>query len=189
MRLAHHSIMEGIMKNEHEKMQNAAGAALVAAALLLVNAAFAQGALAAEPQKADQSYTWSAEIVSFNAASRMLTLKSHIDSATDIKLLDDLMEGEPITLTWTGLTWGAGIRDITRGHQSSAPADALILPAEFVGTELNDNYVIYRLPIPSASVGKIQALKPGDWVTATSPRHASDPNQAVLEIRGYNDID
>jgi hypothetical protein len=165
-----------------------AGPALTAAAFLLV-ATLGQSALAASEQKPSDSYTWSAELVSLDPSSRMITLKSHVDGASAIEGLDQLKEGDPVTLTWVGLTWGAGIRGVTRGHETPAQGDALILPAQFVGTELNDQYITYRLPIPADSVSKIQALKAGDWVTATSSRHSSDPKSAVLSIRGYNDLD
>jgi hypothetical protein len=164
------------------------GPALAAAAFIIA-ASLGQSAFAANDQKPNDTYTWSAELVSFDPGSRMITLKSHVDGAAAVEGLDQLKDGDPITLTWVGLSWGAGIRGVARGHESSAQSDALILPAEFVGTELDDQYVTYRLPIPASAVSKIQALKPGDWVTATSPRHSSDPSAAVMAIRGYNDVD
>jgi hypothetical protein len=163
------------------------GPALSAAAFLLV-ASFGQASFAAGEQQAGDTYTWSAELVSFDPGSRLITLKSHIDGASAIEGLDQLKEGDPITLTWVGLTWGAGVRGVAQGHESSTSPDALILPAQFVGTELNDQYITYRLPIPEKAASKVQALKAGDWVTATSPRHSSDPKAAVVAIRGYNDV-
>lgn len=175
------------MTSSWARMQNKVGRAVIAAGLLTIYATHSEGVMAAATDQPAASYTWSAELVSFDAASRMVTLKSRIEEYADVKGLDELMKGDPITLEWTGMTWGAGIRNVVRGHDASAPGEALVLPAEYVGTELNDQYVTYRLAIPAASVSKIQALKPGDWVTATSPRHGSDPAKAVVEMHGFND--
>lgn len=178
------------MKTNPKNARISAGLALTAAAFLLT-ATLGQ-AWAATDQKSAGTYTWSAELVSFDPSTRMITVKSHVDGASAIEGLDELKQGDPITLTWVGLTWGAGIRGVTRGHEASAATgastDALTLPAEFVSTEMDDQYITYRLPIPADASGKIQALKAGDWVTATSPRHPSDPKSAVLAIRGYNDV-
>jgi hypothetical protein len=181
----------GDMKRNPKNARLSAGLAMTAAFLL--TATLGQ-AWAANDQKSADTYTWSAELVSFDPSSRMITVKSHIDGASAIEGLDELKQGDPITLTWVGLTWGAGIRGVTRGHEASTATgastdtDALMLPAEFVGTEMDDQYITYRLPIPADAAAKIQALKAGDWVTATSPRHPADTKSAVVAIRGYNDV-
>ena len=172
--------------SDSRSTQLRAGRALFAAVSLLVAASIAQSAPATSSAKAD-NYTWSAELVSLDKTSRMLTVKSRIENSAEVKGLDHLMKNNPITLTWTGSTWGAGVRDVTRGHESKVPADTLILPAEFVSTELDNRYIVYRLPIPAASVAKIASLKPGQWVTAMSPRHSTDPSKAILDVHPYNE--
>ena len=170
-----------------EKLESKLVRPFAAAALLSVCAAFAQGTLAAGTGNGNDQYTWSAELVSFDQASKTLTAKVRVDNPADVQSLH-LMKGDPITLTWTGITWGAGIRGVARGHEASASADALTLPAQYVGTDSEDNYITFQVPVPSASISKIQALKPVDWITATSRRQAADPNAAVVAIRGYNDV-
>ena len=175
------------MTSSSKQTQTRTGWALIATALLLAGGFAAESGAATTSQKAAATYTWSAEVVSFDKSSRMLTLKSRIEEASEVKGLDHLMKNNPITLTWTGFTWGAGVRDVTRGHESSAPADTLILPAEFVSTELDNRYIVYRLPVPAASVSNIEKVMPGQWVTAMSPRHSSDPRKAILDIHPYNE--
>ncbi len=176
--------MTSSLKNANNGLERA----LIFVALLVVGAMLTRPAPAADSPKIAQQFSWSAELVSFDKASRMLTLKSRIEDAAEVKGLDHLEKGDAVTLTWTGRSWGAGVRDITQGHERSAPAETLILPAEFVGTELDDRYVVYRLPIPAAAVAKIAALKPGQWVTAMSPRQSMDPQKAITQIHAYNEV-
>ncbi len=173
------------MRQKNENSTNPVARTFVIAALLLINGAFAQGALAAAEQKANADYTWSAELVSFDPGSHMLTLKSRIETYADKKPLANLSEGQAITLTWTGMTWGAGIRAIAPRGASAAAADAITLPAEFVRTELDDGYVVYRVQVPASATAKIGALKPGAWVTGMSPRHATDPQSAILDVHPF----
>ncbi|HEU4618556.1 MAG TPA: hypothetical protein VFV10_10965 [Gammaproteobacteria bacterium] len=173
-----------------KKMHDRAGQAFAAALISLVGASFAQSALAAgeTSTNANDQYTWSAELVSFDQASKMATVKVRMDNPSGNKVVGDLMKGDPITVVWTGITWGAGVRDVVRGYQSNLPADALSLPAQFVAVDDKDNYISFEVLVPDTSAAKIQALKAGDWVTGTSSKHAADPKQAVAAIRGYNDV-
>ena len=182
------------MRSSCKNSRNRLGWALAVVGLLAIGGTFAQHASAADSKKADPQYTWSAEIVSFDKASKMLTLKSRIEDSVEIKGLDRLKKGDAITLTvhppggQSSNTWGAGVRNITRGHERSASAEALTLPAEFIKTELNGRYVVYRMPIPATSVAKIAALTPGQWVTAMSPHHSMDPDKAITAIHPYNEL-
>ncbi len=173
------------MTAKNEKSRNAIAGTFVVAALLLIGGAWVQGALAAGDQKAHADFRWSAELVSFDSGSNMLTLKSRMETYADRKALDRFSKGQAVTLTWTGMTWGAGIRAVAPRGQAVASPEALTLPAEFVGTELDDAYVVYRVAVPAGSAAHIAGLKPGDWVTGVSPRHASDPHAAVVDVRPF----
>lgn len=76
---------------------------------------------------------------------------------------------------------------MTRGNATTSDG-RLHLPAEFVRSEMDDIYLVFRVPVPQGSRAKVEALKPGDWVTARTSRDASRLEQAVSEIRGYNDV-
>ena len=175
------------MASKLARIRDSLFAASIAGVLMLVGAIQSQPAFAQGSADASQLYEWSAELVSFDAASGKATLKARIDARADRSILKQLSEGDQITITWTGLTWGAGISAITRG--STANVDGkLRLPAEFVRSEMDDIYLVFRVPVPQGSQAKLQALKPGDWVTAKTSRSASRLEQAVSEIRGYNDV-
>lgn len=162
-------------------------AASIVGVLMLVDAIQAQPAFAQGSANAPQQYEWSAELVSFDPASGKATLKARIDARADRSILAQLSEGDQITITWTGLSWGAGISAVTRGNATTSDG-RLHLPAEFVRSEMDDIYLVFRVPVPQGSRAKVEALKPGDWVTARTSRDASRLEQAVSEIRGYNDV-
>lgn len=155
--------------------------------LLLVHAACSETAFAQDSADTQQQYEWSAELVSFDQGSGTATLKARMDTRADKSVLESLSEGDRITITWTGLTWGAGIADISREGPPQS-SDRLDLPAEFVGTEMDDTYVLFRVPVPRGSAASLRGLSSGDWVTAATPHDATELNEAVSEIRPYNDV-
>ncbi|HEX6994879.1 MAG TPA: hypothetical protein VF339_12110 [Gammaproteobacteria bacterium] len=166
------------------KIKDTLFGASIVAMLVLVQS---QPAFAESSADESGQYEWSAELVSFDAASRTATLKARMDARADRSILRELSEGDRITITWTGLTWGAGIAAVSRGD-SAGSAGKLQLPAEYVGTEMDDIYLVFRVRVPEGSAAKLEALQPGAWVTATTSRDASRLEQAVSEIRPYNDV-
>ena len=159
----------------------------VVGVLVLVHAAFSHTAFAQGSADAAEAYEWSAELVAFDTGSGKATLKARMDTRADRSILAELSEGDAITITWTGITWGAGIAAVERAGSTSS-ADRLDMPAEFVGTEMDDTYLVFRVPVPQASASKIQALDAGAWVTAKTAHDASRLEQAVSEIRPYNEV-
>lgn len=161
--------------------------ALAVTVLALVCAAFSQSALAADAETG--RYTWSAELVSFDEQAGQATLKTHIDTRANKEDLAELSEGERITITWTGMNWGAGIAHVTPGAAADAPGP-LTLPAEFVRTELDRNYLVYTVAVPEDAAARIQGLEAGDWVTGVSPKNqpGRDLSGAVIELRPYNEV-
>ena len=162
------------------------GVSLVAA-LLLTHSAFTSSAFARDPAAGAGAYEWSAELVSYDRESGTVTLKARMDARADRSVLRGLSDGDPITITWTGLTWGAGIASITAG-ESTGSADVLDMQAEYVGTELDDIYLVFRVPVPEGSAAKLQSLQPGAWITATTAHDAVGVAQAVSAIRPYKEV-
>jgi hypothetical protein len=135
---------------------------------------------------ADATYTWSAELVAFDAASNTVTVKTMLVSNPEKNDLPALHAGDDAVLTWTGLSTAAGVRAIERGNTSSF--DRLTMPIEYVASELDGRYVSFKVPIPAKDAAKIARLSPGAYVTATSPLRAKSADEAVTEIRPYNDL-
>jgi hypothetical protein len=134
---------------------------------------------------ADETYTWSAELVAVDRQARTVTVQSRLVSDADVDF-DSLEGGDRVTLTWSGINTAAGIRRITDG--AAPESDLLTLPIEFVSSELDDRYVRFKVPVPSDDLAKLAALSPGQYVTATSPRRGARWEEAVADVRPYNDV-
>ena len=127
----------------------------------------------------DVTYTWSAELVAFDEATRMATLR-HSLVGHPPQDLTGFSNGDRIILTWSGVHSAGLIRSIAPGEMARGH---LAMPVEFAG--FDGRYVTFRLPIPADYVNQVLALEPGEWVTATSPHAAPDHNAVVMDIRGF----
>lgn len=134
---------------------------------------------------ANDTYTWSAELVSLDRNAGTVVVQASVvgDAAVDFDRLD---RGDRVTLTWSGISTAAGVRRVTDGP--APEADWLTLPVEFVSTELEGRYLRFAVPVPSDDVAKLASLSPGQWITATSPRRAASREEAVADMRPYNDV-
>jgi hypothetical protein len=134
---------------------------------------------------AHETYTWSAELIEVDQAAQVMTVQSRLvgDAEVDFDAFD---KGDRLTLTWSGINIAAGVRRIVDGE---APGDdQLTLPIEFVSAEYDERYVRFKVAVPSDDLAKIASLQPGTWITATSPRRAERFEEAVADLRPYNDV-
>ena len=134
---------------------------------------------------ASDSYTWSAELVEVDQPAGTVTVQSRLvsDADVDFRALD---KGDRVTLTWSGINTAAGVRRIVDGHAPNG--DELTLPIEFVSPELDERYVRFKVAVPSDDLAKVASLQPGSWITATSRRRAGHFEEAVVDLRPYNDV-
>jgi hypothetical protein len=134
---------------------------------------------------ATAAYTWSAELVAVDETARTVTVQAPLvsDAEVDFGSLD---QGDRVTLTWSGINTAAGIRRVAERGPSAD--EQLTLPVEFVSAEHDKRYVRFKVAVPSGDLATTAALQPGAWVTATSPRGAARYEEAVAELRPYNDV-
>jgi hypothetical protein len=134
---------------------------------------------------ADETYTWSAELVEVDAPARTVTVQARLVGNAEVDF-DALESGDRLTLSWSGINTAAGVRSIVDGR---APDDHLMtLPIEFVSAEHGQQYVRFKVAVPSDDLAKVASLQPGSWVTATSPRRDARFEEAVAALRPYNDV-
>ena len=134
---------------------------------------------------ASDSYTWSAELVEFDQPARTVTVQSRLVSNAEVDF-KEFDKGDRVTLTWSGLNTAAGVRRIV--HGDAPDGDELTLPIEFVSPELDERYVRFKVAVPSDDIAKIALLQPGSWITATTRRGAEHFEEAVVDLRPYNDV-
>jgi hypothetical protein len=134
---------------------------------------------------ANDTYTWSAELVAVDQAASTVTVQSRLVGNAEVDL-DSLDSGDRVTLTWSGINTAAGVRRIVDG--AAPEGDRLTLPIEFLSAEHDNQYVRFKVPVPNDDLAKIASLTPGAWVTATSPRRSQKYEEAVADLRPYNDV-
>ena len=146
----------------------------------------ASQSVATTPGAADTaSYTWSAELVAFDDATDTVTVRSRTVDP-DVANVPGLRAGDRAMLTWSGLTTAAGIRALERG--ASGSYDRMTLPVEYVSTELDGRYVSFKVQVPADAAAAIANVRPGQWVTATSPHKPKNATEAVRSMRPYGDV-
>jgi hypothetical protein len=176
------------MRKSHSKIWIAVLSGVVAAgALLAIGVSPFAGQSVKSSESAEEpysTYTWSAELVAFDPASNMLTVKAVLVSNPEKTDFAALHAGDRAVVTWSGLWTAAGIRAVERGTTSSF--DRLTMPVEYVGSELDGRYVSFKLPIPADDAAAIATVKPGAYVTVTSPLRAKTAADVVQSIKPYS---
>jgi hypothetical protein len=130
-------------------------------------------------------FSWNGEFVALDANARVITIKSPVVGEQTAGELGRLKTGEQVVLTWSGYDTSAdAIRDI-RSAAGVKSTGRFMFPAEFVAFDGSRRYVTFKVQIPENSIGSLRSLKPGEWVTATSPHGSSGKSNSVLMVRPY----
>jgi hypothetical protein len=136
-------------------------------------------------EAANDTYTWSAELIQVDEPAHTIQVQSRLVANAEVHF-DALDRGDRVTLTWSGINVAAGVRSIVDGE---APDDHLMtLPIELVSAEHDGQYVSFKVAVPAVDLAKVASLQPGSWITATSPRRAARFEEAVADLRPYNDV-
>ena len=158
--------------------------------MCLVLGGLAGGRMTASAQASqprDESYQWSAELVAFDEATRMATVKA-MAVGDALKHAGGMKPGEKIMLTWSAYDKYASAINGVLKYDAGRKADSrYVLPAEFVSSTTLPDYIAFKVTIPAEGVARLKELKPGQWVTVTSRQGSHAETQAVTSIRGYND--
>lgn len=162
-------------------------AASVGAVALIASLGTPSMAAMPENYTPPEQYTWSAELVGFDAASRRATVRARTTTQTRISASAGLEKGEDVYLTWSGLRFAHAVRAINR-DAADAPSP-LTIPVEFEAVERDGSYVTFSFLVPDSAATSLATLEPGHWVTATSLSYPFESREAVVAIRPYNDVE
>jgi len=137
-------------------------------------------------QPTSETYSWSGELVGFDASNRTTTVKSPVAGAQAIAEMSHFKSGDRIVLTWSGFdTYADAISRAARYDATKKWNEPFTFPVEFVAYESPRQYVTFRFPVPTGSVEALKSVKPGEWVTATSRHRPSSEAEAITAVRAY----
>ena len=155
---------------------------LAAIAVIAVATALATQTL----QSGTETYEWSGELVSVDETSGTATIKARLVDQEGVADLKRFKAGERVALWWSGSDkYADGIRRVMPSSGNRKDAEPFHLPVELVSTEAPNQYVAFRLKVPTAHIATLKAVQTGDWVTVTASHRASGEADAVVSIRPY----
>jgi hypothetical protein len=142
-------------------------------------------ARAASDNSTAETYTWDAELVTLDQANHMLTAKAWVVADQPKAEFKNFKAGERVLLGWSGYDkFASGINRASRYTTGKAINEKFSFPVEFVAFDAEKNYVTFKTPVPADGMMKIQTLKPGEWITATSPQAKAEAHP-IVSIRPY----
>jgi hypothetical protein len=156
------------------------------AVVLAVISAHAAPAAQANKAPAADSYLWDAELVAFDAASRMITVKANVVGEHAPEEIAKLKAGEKVMVTWSGVDrYTSGVNHVVASTDAKNSEGRFSVPVEFVSYDAAKKYLTFKIQIPAEGVAKLKNLKPGEWITATSIHGKATEAQPIVSIRPY----
>jgi hypothetical protein len=137
-------------------------------------------------QLTSKFFSWNGELVTLDENARTVTVKAPL--ATDQTLPDfaRLKTGDRIALRWSGYDdYADSIYRVAQPAEMAQNDSRFIFSVDFVAVDNVRRYVTFKVQIPQDGVASLKSLKPGEWVTATSPHGPSSKTTPVVSIRPY----
>ena len=131
------------------------------------------------------SFSWNAEFVALDEGSKTLTVKAPGFGEHLAGDFGRLKAGERVMLRWSGLDIYAD--SIVRGLRADEvkTEERFTFPVEFVSFDADRKYITFKFAVPEASLAHIKTVKPGEWITATSPHGSAGKATPIAAIRPY----
>ena len=149
-------------------------------------APFAMRAVAQSVQPSSDTYSWSGELVAFDPTARTITVKARVVGDQALADLPHFKSGDRIVLTWSGLDrYADAISRAVRYDAAKKWNEPFTFAVDFVAYESPRQYVTFKFTVPVGSVDALKAVKPGEWVTATSRHRPSSETEAITAVRAY----
>jgi hypothetical protein len=133
------------------------------------------------------TYSWSGELVAFEPATRMITVKSRVVADQARSEMPTFKAGDKIVITWSGFDmFSDGIARAVKHDATKKWSAAFTFPVEFVAYETPREYVTFKFQVPAGSVDKVTSLKPGQWVTGIARHGAASDAEAITTVHAYS---
>jgi hypothetical protein len=143
------------------------------------------GLMAQASQLNSKTFTWSAEFVALDESTRFLTVKAPVVGEHAPADFGRFKAGERMMLRWSGYDTSADAISTAIRPADVKTDERFTFPADFVAFDANRRYATFKVQIPENNVASLKALKPGEWVTATSPQGSSSKTTPIVSIRPY----
>lgn len=141
--------------------------------------------LAQSTQLTSDAFSWSGELVALDENARLMTVKARVVGEQAPAEFGRLKAGERVVLTWSGYDkYADAIREV-RSASVHKPEERFTFPVEFMSFDAGRQYVTFKVQIPESGISNLKSLKPGEWVTATSPHGLSSKSTPVVMVRPY----
>jgi hypothetical protein len=151
----------------------------------LMTLVFATRLAAQSAQVNREAFSWSAELVALDENARMITVKAPTVGEQASPDFAHLKTGERIMLKWSGYDLSADSISRALRPVEVKSDERFVFPVEFVSFDKDRRYVTFKVQVPENSIANMKALKPGEWVTATSPHGAPSKTTPIASIRPY----
>ena len=144
------------------------------------------GAPAGPPQlRSGETYLWHGELVSFDPATRTLTVKTRLlrQAAGEVERLN---VGDRVLLTWSGQDIHAGgVRRVARYDPAQRIVEFFALPAELGARDVAGDQITVRVRVPEAAVAAVKGLKPSEWVTLMARQRPASDAEGIATVSRY----
>jgi len=131
-----------------------------------------------------ETYSWSGELVGFDAGARTMTVKTRVAGEQAVAELPQFKSGDRIVLTWSGFdTYADAVSRAVRYDASKKWNQPFTFPVEFVAYDRQ--YVTFKVQVPAASVESLMPIKPGEWVTAISRHRPTTEADVITTVHAY----
>jgi hypothetical protein len=165
-------------------MRNTTHLSAVVTFCILALLAIRVGAQSVQPTS--DTYSWSGELVGFDANARTITVKSRVVGEQALAELPRFTSGDRIVLTWSGFdTYADAISRAGRYDAAKKWNEPFTFPVEFVAYESPRQYLTFKFQVPASSVDGLKSVAPGEWVTGTSRHRPSNESEAVMAVNAY----
>src|SRR5438093_7133600 len=103
-------------------------------------------AVARAQQPASETYRWFGELVSFDEATKTVTVKSRLAYQEAADALKRFKAGDRVLFMWSGTyDYTDAIRQVTAYAADHMARDRFLLPVELVSTDTPNQYVTFRV--------------------------------------------
>ncbi len=132
------------------------------------------------------TYSWHAELVSFDQAAKTITVKTHVVGQNVAGELKNFKAGDRVLLHWSGFdTSASGVRGVMKHDAARSAKEEFLLPVELVNPTPQNDYVTIKLRAPDSAAAALAAVKAGEWVTITSKHRPAGDADQIVAIRPY----